>query len=106
MACMELHTFSSLNEDFLKEYDGSMAAADEAIVYFNPHTIEHKKLKAITEEQVKQAFGGNNITVYTDSKVLLEDVLKMNFENKNLLMMSSGNFDGIDFKELGEQVVK
>src|ERR1035437_4321590 len=61
IACMELHTFSSLNENFLKEYGGSMALADEAIVYFNPHTIEHKKLKPITEEQVKQAFGGNNI---------------------------------------------
>ncbi len=105
-ACMELHTFSSLNEDFLKEYDGSMALADEAIVYFNPHTIEHKKLKAITEEQVKKAFGGGNVKVYTNSKQLLEDLLKMNFKNKNLLMMSSGNFDGIDFKELGEEVVK
>ena len=106
IACMELHTFSSLNEDFLKQYEGSMSLADEAIVYFNPHTIEHKKLKAITEEQVKNAFGGNNVKVYTDSKVLLADLLKMNFENKNLLMMSSGNFDGIDFKDLGERVVK
>lgn len=105
IACMELHTFSSLNEDFLKEYNGSMELADEALVYFNPHTIEHKKLKAITEEQVKQAFGGNNIKVYTDSKVLLVDLLKMNFAAKNLLMMSSGNFDGIDFKALGEKVV-
>src|ERR1019366_3776870 len=99
IACMELHTFSSLNEDFLKQYKGSMSLADEAIVYFNPHTIEHKKLKAITEEQVKNAFGGTNIKVYINSKVLLEDLLKMNFENKNLLMMSSGNFDGIDFKD-------
>lgn len=105
IACMELHTFSSLNENFLKEYDGAMALADEAIVYFNPHTIEHKKLKPITEEQVKQAFGGNNIKVCTSSQQLLSDLLKMNFENKNLLMMSSGNFDGIDFKELGEKVV-
>jgi len=106
IACMELHTFSSLNEDFLNEYKDSMALADEAFVYFNPHTIEHKKLKPITEEQVKQAFGGNNIKVYTNSKALLNDLLKMNFLTKNLLMMSSGNFDGIDFKELGEMVVK
>jgi UDP-N-acetylmuramate: L-alanyl-gamma-D-glutamyl-meso-diaminopimelate ligase len=105
IACMELHTFSSLNENFLKEYDGSMALADEAFVYFNPHTIEHKKLKSITKEQVQEAFGGDNIKIYTDSKMLLNDLLKMNFVNKNLLMMSSGNFDGIDFKELGEKVV-
>lgn len=105
IACMELHTFSSLNENFLKEYDGAMALADEAIVYFNPHTIEHKKLKPITEEQVKQAFGGNNIKVYTNSQQLLTDLLQKDFKSKNLLMMSSGNFDGIDFKELGEKVV-
>lgn len=106
VACMELHTFSSLNEDFLKEYKDSMALADEAVVYFNPHTIEHKKLKPITEDQVKQAFGGNNVKVYTDSKIMLSDLLKMNFSAKNLLMMSSGNFDGIDFKDLGEKVVQ
>jgi UDP-N-acetylmuramate: L-alanyl-gamma-D-glutamyl-meso-diaminopimelate ligase len=105
IACMELHTFSSLNENFLKEYDGSMALADEAIVYFNKHTIEHKKLKPITEDQVKQAFGGNNIKVITDSNQLVETLLNMNFENKNLLMMSSGNFDGIDFNELGNKVL-
>ncbi|MGB3948623.1 MAG: Mur ligase family protein [Bacteroidia bacterium] len=106
IACMELHTFSSLNENFLKEYDGAMSLADEACVYFNPHTIAHKKLKPITEDQVKQAFGGNNIKVYTDSKELLADLLKKDFSSKNLLMMSSGNFDGIDFKELGEKIVR
>ncbi|MBL7890755.1 MAG: peptidoglycan synthetase [Bacteroidia bacterium] len=106
IACMELHTFSSLNENFLKEYNGSMALADEAYVYYNPHTIEHKKLKPITEQQVNQSFGGDNLKIYTNSKLLLEDLLKHDFTNKNLLMMSSGNFDGIDFKELGERVVK
>jgi UDP-N-acetylmuramate: L-alanyl-gamma-D-glutamyl-meso-diaminopimelate ligase len=106
IACMELHTFSSLNENFLNEYQGSMALADEAFVYYNPHTIEHKKLKAISEEQVNQAFGGSNLKVYTNSKSLLNDLLKIDFKDKNLLMMSSGNFDGIDFKDLGDQVVK
>jgi len=105
IACMELHTFSSLTVAFLNEYKGSMDLADEAIVYFNQHTIEHKKLKPLTEEQVKDAFGGNNIRVITNTEKLQNELLKMNFENKNLLMMSSGNFDGIDFKELGEKVV-
>jgi len=105
VACMELHTFSSLNENFLKEYNGAMANADEAIVYYNPDTIEHKKLKPITTEQVKAAFGGNNLKVYTDSKKIVEDLNKMSWKNKNLLMMSSGNFDGIDFKELSEYLI-
>jgi UDP-N-acetylmuramate: L-alanyl-gamma-D-glutamyl-meso-diaminopimelate ligase len=105
IACMELHTFSSLNENFLKEYEGSMSLADEAIVYFNPHTIAHKKLKPITEEQVKKAFGGNNIKICTDSKELLNDLLNKDFKNKNLLMMSSGNFDGIDLQAVADKVL-
>lgn len=104
IACMELHTFSSLNEDFLKQYRGSMELADEAIVYFNPHTIEHKKLKAITPEQVKNAFGGNNISIYTDSANIVAELKKRNWTNSNLLMMSSGNFDGVDFKKLAEEI--
>ncbi len=106
IACMELHTFSSLNEEFLKQYLGAMAAADKAFVYFNPHTIAHKKLKPITIAQVEQAFGGTNLKVYTDSKQLLDDLSAYSWKNKNLLMMSSGNFDGIDLKKLGESIVK
>lgn len=106
IACMELHTFSSLNQKFLNEYKGSMELADEAIVYFNPHTIAHKKLEPISEEQVKKAFGGNNLNVYTASDVLLADLLKMDFKNKNLLLMSSGNFDGIDFNDLASKLLQ
>jgi UDP-N-acetylmuramate: L-alanyl-gamma-D-glutamyl-meso-diaminopimelate ligase len=100
IACMELHTFSSLTADFLKEYAGSMDLADEAYVYFNPHTIEHKKLSAISTDQVKEAFGGKNLQVYTDSKALTDMLKKKTWSHKNLLLMSSGNFDGVDFKTL------
>ncbi|MFI5164117.1 MAG: UDP-N-acetylmuramate--L-alanine ligase [Bacteroidia bacterium] len=105
IACLELHTFSSLNENFLKEYLGTMDAADEAIVYFNPHTIEHKKLKPITEEQVKNSFGRKSLKVFTDSKILSQFIFEQNWKNQNLLMMSSGTFDGMDFKNLGEQIL-
>ncbi|HEY6160063.1 MAG TPA: Mur ligase family protein [Bacteroidia bacterium] len=106
VACMELHTFSSLNEDFLKEYNGAMALADEAFVYFNPHTIEHKKLKPITPGQVKQAFGSGNITVFTDSAQLTDQLKNKSWANANLLMMSSGTFDGVDLKKLAEELLK
>ncbi len=102
VACMELHTFSSLNEDFLKEYDGAMAAADEAYVYFNPHTIEHKKLKQITPEQVQAAFGTENVRVFTSSTELFDLLQSKQWNKTNLLMMTSGNFDGMDFSLLGE----
>jgi len=96
VACLELHTFSSLSEGFLEEYKGTMAKADVALVYYNPHTIVHKNLKLITVKQVMEAIEGEFLTVYTDSKVLMEGIKAMGWNNTNLLMMSSGNFDGID----------
>ena len=102
IACMELHTFSSLNEDFLKEYMDSMNLADEAIVYFNPHTIAHKKLKEITVDQVKQAFNRSDLKVFTKSSEVTEYLLTKSWNKKVLLMMSSGNFDGVDFNDFAK----
>lgn len=104
LACMELHTFSSLNETFLAEYNGAMNDADEAIVYFNPHTIAHKKLKPITEEQVLQYFNRKDLKVFTESSVLTSYLKSKSLKNHVLLMMSSGNFDGIDFKQLSQEI--
>lgn len=105
VACLELHTFSSLTAEFLKEYKGAMQFADIACVYFNPHTIEHKKLPPITKEQVLDAFSRNDIRVYTQSDILVSDLLKMNWQDKNLLLMSSGNFDGVNFSQLASQIL-
>ena len=104
IACMELHTFSSLKEEFLPEYNGSMKPANKAFVYFSPDTVKHKRLKEISAEEVKNAFNSDNITVYTDSEKLQKDILSIDFKNKNLLLMSSGNFHGIDFKEFSEKI--
>ncbi|MFP5471862.1 MAG: glutamate ligase domain-containing protein, partial [Bacteroidia bacterium] len=105
IACMELHTFSSLNKTFLQEYENSMANADEAYVYFNPHTIEHKRLEALSPQQVKEAFASDNVTIFTDSEALVQQLKQHQWHNKNLLMMSSGNFDGIDFAKLTEELL-
>jgi UDP-N-acetylmuramate: L-alanyl-gamma-D-glutamyl-meso-diaminopimelate ligase len=100
VACMELHTFSSLNEEFLQQYKGCMDEPDTAIVYFSPAAIAHKKLEPITTKQVHSAFNREDLLVFTDAKKL-EDYLKsLNWENQNLLMMSSGNFEGMEFGEL------
>jgi UDP-N-acetylmuramate: L-alanyl-gamma-D-glutamyl-meso-diaminopimelate ligase len=104
IACMELHTFSSLNQDFLNEYNGAMNLADEAIVYFNPHTIAHKKLKEITVEQVHKAFNRTDLKVFTKSNEVTDYLCSINWQNKVLLMMSSGNFDGVDFKDLAKKL--
>jgi UDP-N-acetylmuramate: L-alanyl-gamma-D-glutamyl-meso-diaminopimelate ligase len=104
VACMELHTFSSLNEEFLRQYKGAMDLADEAIVYFNPHTIAHKKLKEITPEQVHQAFGRPDLKVFTESRQVSDYLKAKTWNGSVLLMMSSGNFDGVDFNALAKDL--
>lgn len=106
IACMELHTFSSLNKAFLQEYKDSMSAADEAYVYYSNHTIEHKKLTAITPEEVKAAFGSENVTIYNDSDELFKMLQTKDWSNKVLLLMSSGNFDGKDLNKFGVRLIK
>lgn len=104
-ACMELHTFSSLTAEFLKEYAGTMDAADEAIVYFNPHTLKHKKLPELSKKDVKKAFGRKDLEVYTESDELRKHLLGEKWRKRNLLMMSSGTFDGIELDKLAKKVV-
>ncbi|NQX96526.1 MAG: peptidoglycan synthetase [Flavobacteriales bacterium] len=106
IACMELHTFSSLNKEFLQEYKNSMSSADEAYVYYSNHTLEHKKLEAITPEQVKAAFGSENVKIYNDSDELFGMLKAKEWNDKVLLLMSSGNFDGKDLNGFGEKLIK
>ena len=105
IACIELHTFSSLNQEFLAQYKNTMLDADRAFVYFSPKAIEHKKLAMLSENDVKTAFFSENVTVFTNSDELMKTVKSINFENKNLLLMSSGNFDGVDFEALGSELL-
>jgi UDP-N-acetylmuramate: L-alanyl-gamma-D-glutamyl-meso-diaminopimelate ligase len=100
VACMELHTFSSLNEEFLQQYKGCMDEPDTAIVYFSPEAIAHKKLAPITIEQVHTAFNREDLLVFTDAEKLEEHLQQLDWKNQNLLMMSSGNFDNIDIMYL------
>ncbi|MBT3622351.1 MAG: peptidoglycan synthetase [Flavobacteriales bacterium] len=100
VACMELHTFSSLNEEFLQQYKECMNEPDTAIVYFSPTAIAHKKLDPITTQQVHAAFNREDLLVFTNADKLEEHLKSLKWENQNLLMMSSGNFEGIDFGKL------
>ena len=101
VACIELYTFSSLNKNFLNQYKGSMDNADAAIVYFNPKSLEKKKSKfKIKTEDIFESFGREDLIVFDDSKKLKNYINSLNWNDKNLLMMSSGNFDEIDFQDL------
>jgi UDP-N-acetylmuramate: L-alanyl-gamma-D-glutamyl-meso-diaminopimelate ligase len=103
VACMELHTFSSLKKEFLEQYVGAMNAADEAVVYYSPEVVQHKKLEPISKELVLAGFGGN-VKVMNETSEVLEFIRSQKMSNAVLLMMSSGNFDGIDYDELGDEI--
>ena len=105
IACMELHTFSSLNKDFLPQYKNTMSDADQAYVYFNPKVVEHKKLPPITRDMVSEAFATNNVSVFSDTQKLQQLLFSTNWENTNLLFMSSGNFSGIDFNDFSNKIM-
>ncbi len=105
IACMELHTFSSLNKDFLPQYENTMKFADRALVFFNPEVIKHKQLDDITKEEVQKAFASDNVEVYTDTELMQAEIKKIDWQNKNLLFMSSGNFSGINFNAFAEELI-
>ncbi len=122
VACMELHTFSSLTQEFLQQYKNAMDEADVRYVYYSKHALQLKKLPDLHPDEVKAAFGGN-VEVFTDSKRLLDCLIALMHEwltrqhsnnqtikqssnqGVNLLMMSSGNFDGIDFAQLADEII-
>jgi UDP-N-acetylmuramate: L-alanyl-gamma-D-glutamyl-meso-diaminopimelate ligase len=106
VAVAELHTFSSLNKEFLKQYRRKLDAADVAVVYFNPLTIEHKRLEPLSEEDIAKAFKREDLEVFTKAEDLEAFLQNQSWENSNLLLMSSGTFGDIDLNALVENIVK
>jgi UDP-N-acetylmuramate: L-alanyl-gamma-D-glutamyl-meso-diaminopimelate ligase len=106
VACLELHTYSSLNKDFLPLYRHCMDSADYPIVYFSHHAVALKRLPELKPEEVSSAFADKRLKVYNDSGKLQKDLLQMDLQNKNLLLMSSGNFDGLDLEGLAEKLLR
>ncbi|MBQ9311889.1 MAG: peptidoglycan synthetase [Bacteroidales bacterium] len=105
VACMELHTYSSLTQEFLSHYKNTMSKADVAMVYYNHHALQLKRLPELDKQQVYNAFGREDLKVYTDKTDLIKAIKGIKMENLCLLMMSSGNFDGIDLKEFANELI-
>ena len=102
---MELHTYSSLNKDFLVQYKGTMEKADDAIVFYSNHALEIKKLKNIDKNIVAESFDKQGIEVFNDKNNFKNKILFMELDNTVLLFLSSGNFDGIDLQELTNKLL-
>ena len=100
LTCLELHTYSSLNADFLKEYRNALDAADEAVVFYSPDAVKIKRLEEVTKEQIAEAFQRDDLIIYTDPKEFKDFLFGQNLENTALLLMSSGNYGGLDFEEV------
>ncbi|HIP49263.1 MAG TPA: peptidoglycan synthetase [Lutibacter sp.] len=103
VACLELHTYSSLNAKFLKDYKDTLNQADEAIVFYSPHAVAIKGLEEVTEKQIREAFQKEGLHVFTNSTDFKEFIEKKDFDNTALLLMSSGNYGGLNLEDLARR---
>ncbi len=106
ITALELHTFSSLNSDFLSQYEGTMKKADYAFVYYNPKAIEHKGVEMIKPKDVKHAFGNSNMNVFTDIGELLKGIQALKIQEKIVLIMSSGNLGGLNIEQVSDRFIR
>ncbi len=100
VACLELHTYSSLNAEFLKEYQGALDAADVAVVFYSPDAVKIKRLEEVTYDQIAQSFKRDDLVIYTSPQDFKAYLFGLNLDNSALLLMSSGNYGGLDFEEV------
>jgi UDP-N-acetylmuramate: L-alanyl-gamma-D-glutamyl-meso-diaminopimelate ligase len=104
IAVLELHTFSSLNRDFLPQYAGTMDMADQALVYINPDVVKHKNIAPFSAEELQNAYKRSDLKFFEDASALEQYISSQDFTNTNLLLMSSGNFGGMDIARLSAQI--
>jgi UDP-N-acetylmuramate: L-alanyl-gamma-D-glutamyl-meso-diaminopimelate ligase len=102
IACLELHTYSSLNAEFLKEYQGALDAADVAVVFYSPDAVKIKQLEEVTYDQIAQSFQREDLIIYTNPADFKNFLFSQDFDNSALLLMSSGNYGGLNFDEVKE----
>lgn len=103
---LELHTYSSLNEAFMKEYNGALEPADQAVVFYSKHALQIKRLPDLSETAIQQGFNKSGLLIFTDAVMLKEWLLSLDYHNSNLLLMSSGNYDGIDMLSLAQEIIQ
>ena len=100
IACLELHTYSSLNAAFLAEYNGALDKADKAVVFYSPHAVKIKQLDSVSEEQISNAFQRDDLIIFTNPAEFKEFLFSQNLHQSAVVLMSSGNYGGLDFEEL------
>lgn len=104
IAILELHTFSSLNKDFMSQYKGALDKADKAAVFYSNHALKLKMMPELPKQVVVDGFAKENLEVITDKKELLNWLVNQRYENTNVVFMSSGNYEGIDINNFAEKI--
>lgn len=102
---LELHTFSSLNKQFIHQYEGCYDLPEQAIVFINPEAVKAKKLEMISEDELVDAFKRKDLKLFTDAEKLEQFILSQDWNNRNLLLMSSGNFGGLDIEKIKDTIL-
>lgn len=100
VACLELHTYSSLNAEFLKEYEGALDAADVAVVFYSPDAVKIKQLEEVSYDQIAQSFKRDDLIIYTNPAEFKDFLFNYDLDNSALLLMSSGNYGGLNFDDV------
>ncbi len=104
IACLELHTFSSLTPEFIKEYKNSLNPAKKAVVFYSPEALEIKKMELLSKEQILEAFGRQDLLVYTNALEFQTYLRTLDYSEKAVLLMSSGNYGGLKFEEIKDWI--
>ena len=104
IACLELHTYSSLNAEFLAEYNGALDKADKAVVFYSPHAVKIKQLDSVSEQQISNAFQRDDLIIFTNPTEFKEFLFSQKLDQSAVVLMSSGNYGGLDFEEIKQLV--
>ncbi len=101
---LELHTYSSLNEKFMEEYKGAMDKADIAVVFYSKHALELKRMPELPKEKILKGFAKKDLMVINEKEELWDWLQHQSYSNSNLVLMSSGNYDGLDMLTFAKQI--
>jgi len=104
IACLELHTYSSLNAEFLAEYKGALDKADKAVVFYSPHAVKIKQLDSVSEQQISNSFQRDDLIIFTNPTEFKEFLFSQKLDQSAVVLMSSGNYGGLDFEEIKQLV--
>jgi UDP-N-acetylmuramate: L-alanyl-gamma-D-glutamyl-meso-diaminopimelate ligase len=105
VAVLELHTYSSLNENFMKEYSGVLNLADQGAVFYSKHALEIKRMPELRKEVVKSGFANEALHVFTQKEELSQWLQSLEYKDSVILFMSSGNYDGLNLEAFTKAII-